>query len=99
MKRIMLLLVIGILFAACSPETAPESEASIPDAPARAETAVSEEPASELESESNTQSLAEIEIPNFPATTVQEASVVRERDWKLGAEDPLVTIIEYGDFQ
>ena len=38
-------------------------------------------------------------IPGFPATTVQEASIVRERDWKKGAEDPLVSIIEYGDFQ
>lgn len=28
-----------------------------------------------------------------------EASAVRERDWVEGAADPLVTIIEYGDFQ
>jgi len=28
-----------------------------------------------------------------------DASVVRDRDWTKGAEDPLVTIIEYGDFQ
>lgn len=34
-----------------------------------------------------------------PATTVAEAAVVREQDQVLGAADPLVTIIEYGDFQ
>lgn len=28
-----------------------------------------------------------------------EAGQVRERDWTKGAQDPLVTIIEYGDFQ
>lgn len=32
-------------------------------------------------------------------TNPAEAGVVRERDWTEGAEDPLVTIIEYGDFQ
>jgi hypothetical protein len=34
-----------------------------------------------------------------PATTVAEASIVRDRDWVLGADEPAVTIIEYGDFQ
>lgn len=24
---------------------------------------------------------------------------VRDRDWAKGAEDPLITVIEYGDFQ
>lgn len=34
-----------------------------------------------------------------PATNVTEAAVVREQDWVRGASDPLVTVIEYGDFQ
>lgn len=34
-----------------------------------------------------------------PATTVDEAAVVREQDWVRGAAEPMVTIIEYGDFQ
>ena len=34
-----------------------------------------------------------------PATTVAEAAVVREQDWVRGATNPVVTIIEYGDFQ
>ena len=33
------------------------------------------------------------------AKSPQEAGEVRDRDWTKGAEDPLVTIIEYGDFQ
>ncbi|MCA9872058.1 MAG: hypothetical protein H6659_00110 [Ardenticatenaceae bacterium] len=31
--------------------------------------------------------------------TLEEASTVRERDWVKGATVPIVTIIEYGDFQ
>ena len=34
-----------------------------------------------------------------PATNPTEAAVIRERDWVLGAEEPLISIIEYGDFQ
>ena len=34
-----------------------------------------------------------------PAATVAEAAVVREHDQVRGAASPLVTIIEYGDFQ
>jgi len=37
--------------------------------------------------------------PIIIANSPQEAGVVRDRDWIKGTEDPLVTIIEYGDFQ
>jgi len=38
--------------------------------------------------------------PQYPtAATMAEAAVVRDTDWVKGAADPLVTIIEYGDFQ
>ncbi len=33
------------------------------------------------------------------ATTVAEAAVVRPEDQVIGAEDPAVVIIEYGDYQ
>jgi PBP1b-binding outer membrane lipoprotein LpoB len=101
MKRILLLLVIGFLLAACA-STSTETAVSVPEAPARPETAVPEEaPAAEFEAETESEesSMESAIIPGFPATTVQEASIVRERDWKKGAEDPLVSIIEYGDFQ
>jgi hypothetical protein len=34
-----------------------------------------------------------------PSTTVTEAAEIRSQDWTKGAEDPRITIIEYGDFQ
>ena len=37
--------------------------------------------------------------PITPAETAAEAGVIRDRDWTKGAADPLITIIEYGDFQ
>ena len=42
------------------------------------------------------------EAPAFtfvPATNVAEAAIVREQDWTLGAAEPKITIIEYGDYQ
>lgn len=95
MKRIILLLVALVLLAACgstSTETAVE--------PAKPATAVpEEEAAAETESETVSGSVEVADIPNFPATSVQEASLVRDRDWAQGTDDPVVAIIEYGDFQ
>jgi hypothetical protein len=34
-----------------------------------------------------------------PAATVAEAAVIRPEDQVIGAEDPAVAIIEYGDYQ
>ena len=55
------------------------------------------EPASETatETDNNTAQLAD----NFPATNFDEAAVIREGDWIRGAIEPVITIIEYGDFQ
>jgi hypothetical protein len=40
------------------------------------------------------------EVPSFtPATNVAEAAQLRPDDHTHGAADPVVTIIEYGDFQ
>ena len=107
MKRILLLLLVGVLFAACAPASSSETTVSIPDEPERPETAVVEE-TEDVESANEPSDVTESEgdalidasdIENFPATNIAEASIVRERDWKLGSDDPLVTIIEYGDFQ
>ena len=104
MKRIVLLLVIGVLLAACSTPTTPVTAVTVPEEPAKPVTAVpEEEPAAETETEPEVESVAapaEVgAIPGFPAVNVQEASIVRDRDWTKGTDDPLVTIIEYGDFQ
>jgi hypothetical protein len=58
-----------------------------------------EDLAAETEPETAPDSSETAVIPNFPATTVAEASIVRDRDWSQGTADPLVSIIEYGDFQ
>ena len=34
-----------------------------------------------------------------PATTAAEAAVIREQDHVIGADEPAVAIIEYGDYQ
>ena len=35
----------------------------------------------------------------FPAVTIEDALIERPTDHVIGADDPLITIIEYGDFQ
>lgn len=35
----------------------------------------------------------------FPAVTIEDALIERPTDHIIGADDPLITIIEYGDFQ
>lgn len=54
----------------------------------------------EAESEILTDIVAAADFDSFvPATSVEEAAVLRPQDWKIGATDPSVVIIEYGDFQ
>ena len=50
--------------------------------------------------ESDSPTVAVTSLDDFsPAGTVAEAAVIREQDWRKGAVDPAVVIIEYGDFQ
>lgn len=100
MKRIILLLAIGLLLVACSSSISSETAVTVPDEPAQPATAVpDEQPAAETESEPAADSAEAAAIPGFPATSVQEAGIVRDRDWTQGTDDPIVAIIEYGDFQ
>lgn len=39
------------------------------------------------------------DVAAFPATTFEEAAIFRTFDHFKGAEEPIVEIIEYGDFQ
>jgi uncharacterized protein YcfL len=58
---------------------------------------------SDVPLESEPESTSEVEAVSAdaitPAVTAAEAGILRDRDWTKGAEDPLITIIEYGDFQ
>ncbi|GJM42194.1 MAG: hypothetical protein DHS20C20_24760 [Ardenticatenaceae bacterium] len=99
MKKAILLLLLASLLA-CGPGTTDTQPANTD---AEEETAVSttEETA---ETNDDTPSQPLVLLPkNFddfsPASTVEEAAVIREQDWQKGAADPVVVIIEYGDFQ
>jgi hypothetical protein len=91
MRKIILLMFLFLLLAACAapeaaePDDQPEQETPEP-------TAVS------VDNKVDSQAV-EVADPVTPAQTAAAAGVIRDRDWTLGAEDPLITIIEYGDFQ
>lgn len=58
------------------------------------------EPAVTPATDSVPSTASESEVPSFtPATNVAEAAQLRPDDHTHGATDPVVTIIEYGDFQ
>ena len=85
MKRLVLLIFLFLLAACSSSSPASEPEMAEPAAAG---------------SEEQTAPPAQAVSGNIPAATVAEAAVVRERDHVAGATvDPVVTIIEYGDFQ
>lgn len=98
MKKILFFVFLIMLLAACGsgtaelPTTKPQAPAANPAADEATDSAKTEaEPAAE-EPKSETDA-------SFPAANVAGAAVVRERDWMKGAEEPIITIIEYGDFQ
>lgn len=96
MKKALPIIVILLFLAACGGGAAelPVEEAQGPAAtpltektdasPGETSTAATPKPAAEAA---------------FPATNVASASVIRDRDWVKGAADPVITIVEYGDFQ
>ncbi len=57
------------------------------------------EPTTMSEAADESQPAAVSADPVTIGKTAAEAGVIRDRDWTKGAEDPLITIIEYGDFQ
>ncbi|MFQ5421781.1 MAG: hypothetical protein ACE5EY_15625 [Anaerolineae bacterium] len=92
MKKALLLFLLLIL-AACGSNSTSETAVIEPTATDTAEVApaetTNETPATAV---ADTNELT-------PATTPEEASQIREQDHIVGATDPAVTIIEYGDFQ
>lgn len=109
MKKTIWLLLLAALLA-CGPTSPTETQTAVTSDDE--ETAVSEvETVEEVEEAPETEAVeeasnAETTLPvatNFeafvPATTVEEAAVIREQDWLKGAAEPVVVIIEYGDFQ
>ena len=102
MKKHLWLLFVLLLLISCGPSGGePATEPQHPEATAVASTTVAPTTPSQPTEESaeTTATNDDPVVAIFPATTVDEAAVIRERDWVHGATDPLVTIIEYGDFQ
>lgn len=101
MKKVLWLLLLAT-FVACGPTT---TELVPPDTTVNVDTAVS--PTDELAETEETEAAADqpsapvaTNQDDFsPASNITEAAVVRVQDWHKGATDPLVVIIEYGDFQ
>ena len=89
--RKLLLLPLLLLLVACGSSAAVETEDE------KAEK--SDDTAAVSEAAPESQPVAVSADPITPAETAAEAGIIRDRDWTQGAEDPLVTIIEYGDFQ
>ena len=95
MKKVgLILILLGLMLAACSAgganQLGSEESLDVGTVPAAA-SATEEVPAESEESEAST---------SGPATDAGDPTQVRERDWKLGnTVDPVVTVVEYGDFQ
>ena len=90
MRKLWLLPFLILLAACASGGGAPIESQGEPDV--ESSTSVPESPSAVAQMEPLNN---EIVIGKNPA----DASAVRDRDWTEGAEDPVVSIIEYGDFQ
>jgi hypothetical protein len=107
MKRLFILWITAVLLAACTASEPEAPAAAVPEVAASVTAAavpatappVEEAPVEDSGASANVSPSDPANIAGFPAKNVDEAGIVRERDWKIGADDPLVTIIEYGDFQ
>ncbi|WP_420642296.1 hypothetical protein [Candidatus Leptofilum sp.] len=98
MKKSIWLLVLLVLIA-CGPST---TELVPPEANTNVDTAVStnNETADTNATSGGSALPAAANLDGFaPVTSMEQAAQVREQDWGKGAVDPLVVIIEYGDFQ
>ncbi len=98
MKKAMWLMLLTLLLA-CGPSTT-ESLPAVTDTEEDTAAPSTEEIVDETAETTESTNMAATNLDDFsPAGTVAEAAVVREQDWRKGAADPAVLIIEYGDFQ
>lgn len=98
MKKVLWLLMLGTLIACGSSTT----ELIPSDLESDSETAVSTTNETTTETDSfGSSSLPEAtNLGDFvPASSVEQAAIIRDQDWGKGATEPVVQIIEYGDFQ
>lgn len=99
MKKLFLLLLMG-LFVACGPGGTAEGETAVSNDTDGAADTASEATAEVIAPAATPTRGPTIDVVHYPvAGTVAEAAQIRDTDWSKGAEEPLVSIIEYGDFQ
>jgi hypothetical protein len=94
--RKFLFLPLLIFLAACGSATAPVATPATENSDAGEATTPQE---SDQVTPQSGETSAVDKSSVVTGATPEEASVVREQDYVIGASDPKVTIIEYGDFQ
>ena len=96
MKQVgLLLILLALVLAACSSGGAETSDPVVSEEPA-----TTIPPATDESFESETAEPDQDIDVEEPAVDPDDPTTARERDWKLGnVTEPVVTIIEYGDFQ
>ncbi len=102
MKRVFaFILLIVALLAACSSPSGPEIVApSLSELEPVVVAPAVEDEVSSGEADSQLDESVSTDLDSFsPAMAVPEAAVVRAQDHVLGSEDPIVAIVEYGDYQ
>lgn len=76
-------------------EAEPEPTAEVVEEPTAAP---DPEPTAAVEEEPE-EDTGETAVDLAPEVSLADASLIRTEDWAKGAAEPLITIIEYGDFQ
>lgn len=90
-KFLALLLLLFLTITACNSAAQPET--TVPDVGR-----VAPPPAQPTASEPTSVG-AESAVSFSAATTIEAAAVIRPHDHVIGADEPVVAIIEYGDYQ
>ena len=113
MKRLWLL-AVGLLLVliACGAPPAPADDPAVDESETAVESTSEEDAQESAETEEEStaeesdadESVVQSSGDNTvalatAATTIEEASEPRAGDWIKGADDPLLSIVEYGDFQ
>ncbi len=99
MKKAIWLILIALLLG-CGPSTTETQPAASTDEEENAPSNSGNVETDEAESSVSVDTLSAADFDSFvPVTVVEEAAVLRAQDWQIGATDPIVVLIEYGDFQ
>jgi uncharacterized protein YcfL len=94
MRKYLITAFLVLLLVGCGSAT--ESSQTNDEVPAAAENSSGSTPTAVT---ANNESAPIVNTSVTTGSTPEEASIIREQDHVIGAEEPVVSIIEYGDFQ